>query len=138
MGDRVNVRFVQEEETPAVWFYSRWGGFEMPAMLQKALAAAESRWHDPPYGCRIVICSLIGKDNWDSKTGVGISTTVPDNAHDLLEVNFVLQQIRLFKNGPTYDEFAAEPARAWAFSEYLEIPEVSWDALNETINSEAA
>jgi hypothetical protein len=72
MGDRYVVGFRDTKETPIIWLYSHWGGFNRVNEIAEAIEKAQPRWNDPAYATRIAISSIIG-DSWNRETGFGIS-----------------------------------------------------------------
>ena len=72
MGDRIAFGFKAEQDKPAVWLYSHWGGSSRYEDLAAAVEKARPRWDQGDYATRIAICSLIGSDNWSDEVGFGI------------------------------------------------------------------
>jgi len=128
MGDRANVRFITNRETDPIYLYSHWGGSGIPSRVVGALNKASERWNDPSYCCRIMVSQIIG-DEWKSGTGWGLSTAITDNDRDILEVDLTSKTIRLFKFDYKTRRVVTPHLRAWTFAEYVELDDLSWDAL---------
>lgn len=105
MGDRANIKIV-EEGGEVIYFYTHWGGSELPETLQDALKRGKGRWSDSPYLNRIIFCEMIKNYVLDSE-GYGISTSVGDGDHRVIIVNHKQRKI-------TYR------MREWTFKEYVE------------------
>ena len=84
MGDRANIRLV--EGSGQVYFYSHWGGTELPGILASALDRGRNRWGDAPYLNRIIFSEMIKKDV-SGETGYGISCERGDYNHEDLVVD---------------------------------------------------
>ena len=109
MGDRVNVKFVVEDEPP-IFFYSHWGGYNAAVTVKKALARKE-RWTDPSYLARIIFCEMLSsgiKDDAtrenraeavlkrvEDPTGYGISTEACDEENSTIVVDTKNQTVTL-------------------------------------------
>lgn len=126
MGDRGNIAV--QENGKRVWFYTHWSGWNMPALVHKAIAKRE-RWDDPPYLARIVFCALVA-GHVDGTTGFGISTEPSDNEYSrpYLIVDCDQQTIRLEPNNiDEYPGSIKDPAgKAFTFETYASLPSVSW------------
>jgi len=83
MGDRVNVKVI--DSGSAVYLYSHWGGSELPADVQKALAK-RWRWDDGAYLTRIIF-DVMTEGRQGEETGFGISTRICDNEHPIVAVS---------------------------------------------------
>ena len=53
MGDRANIEIREGEKS--FFFYTHWGGRDLPKMLQEGLSLGRTRWDDPPYLSRGVL-----------------------------------------------------------------------------------
>jgi hypothetical protein len=131
MGDRGNI-FVQEAvedgKRVGVYLYGHWSGFQMPAILQRALKH-EERWDDPQYFSRIVFQELVGDDR--GCTGYGISARKGDNEYAILIANCEKQVVEQTKRGHDAD-VDAKVVRTWTFKEFsaLKLDEKEpWDSL---------
>lgn len=94
MGDRANVAFKCDSDSDQhIFFYTHWGGHELPKDLQDALRIARPRWGDDSYCCRIILSNLI--PDHASETGSGISLDVMDNEHSVFVVDLPKREIRL-------------------------------------------
>ena len=93
MGDRRNIKM--DMGGGEVYFYTHWGGSELPKVLASALSRGKSRWDDTSYLARIIFCEMV-KNEIEGTTGYGIdyqegdknqSTIVVDckNQHVILE-----------------------------------------------------
>ena len=117
MGDRANCIVTQQypnnSSKPApVYLYTHWGGYELPAMVQKALQRKQ-RWNDPPYLARIIFDQMTAGEQ-GKVTGHGISTILCDNEHPLIvvdsaasEVRFESDQVREVLARYTFEEYCA-------------------------------
>ena len=125
MGDRANVVIPQEgHDGLNVYLYTHWGGSELPAAVQKALAR-RVRWDDQQYLARIIFDAmtegLVG-----AETGHGITACPWDGQGKLVVVDTAKQEVRLqlgdFKGLPR-----GEP-QAYSFEAYVALPpdEVGW------------
>ena len=91
MGDRGNVYILDDlkEDTPGVYLYSHWGGYELPQMVARALVRADAdrqnRWDDAPYLTRIIFCEMV-KGYEEETTGFGISARRCDNEYPIVVV----------------------------------------------------
>lgn len=139
MGDRANIVIREtwpEDLSPreAVFLYSHWGGYELPAVLQAALAK-RWRWDDPSYLARIIFDVMLSGDH-EAETGYGISTRLTDNEHPLLVCRgdrvYLLAESDYTARG--FD--ALDEARSLTFEQYLALEPVSWDALDEALAPE--
>jgi hypothetical protein len=110
MGDRANVIFKESKESKGIYFYTHWGGHELPERVQTALARHE-RWDDGAYLARIVFCEMV-KGAEDRETGFGISEGICDNEHLLILLDVEGQRVR-FLHPKTQD-----PIHTWTFEEY--------------------
>lgn len=105
MGDRGNVvlEFTSrknprpDQKSPLdsrIFFYTHYGGTDLPNTLRNALSRGQSRWGDDSYLARIIFSEMIAEgDDLKSLTGLGISPFITDNEHDLLVVNLPDQEI---------------------------------------------
>jgi hypothetical protein len=103
MGSRTN--FEIKDERGSVWLYSHWGGDSKAQDLANAIAMAKPRWDDTPYGVRIVVSQLIGK-NWDSETGYGLSTYESgEESYDPVSVDFTSKIVSYQGIDYTFENF---------------------------------
>lgn len=77
MGDSRQVYF----KDMGIWYYTHWGGCDLPNNLKKAILKAKPRWNDAPYCFRIIISQLIGED-WDNVEGHGLDTSSMDTEYE--------------------------------------------------------
>jgi len=104
MGDRGNIK------VGGVYLYTHWTGRKIKHILQKALLR-QQRWNDESYLTRIIFCELC--DDYKGETGYGISTFMPDNQHNILEVDCDKQRIKeVTEDGDLVNE--------WTFEEFLQ------------------
>lgn len=89
MGDRANIVVYEPQAGAdpheAVFLYTHWSGYELPATLKAGLERGTDRWEDAPYLARILFQEMIGSDR--RTTGYGISTRMGDNSYPLLVVD---------------------------------------------------
>lgn len=125
MGDRANVRFIydypkgglaegerrQRSELPDdpdqradIFFYTHWGGSELPRTVAEALKRGTGRWDDEAYLARIIFSEMV-KDEVLQETGYGIAPYQPDNEHSIVEVDARLKTV----NGVPFDQFITDP-----------------------------
>ena len=101
MGDRGNIKVGK------VYLYTHWYGSHLVEILKKALVRGRGRWNDESYLTRIIFsemliqCSSEDYDALSDTTGFGISTYIPDNEHEILEVNCKTQTV----NDIPFEEF---------------------------------
>lgn len=106
MGDRANLKFV-EDDGGTLFFYSHWGGPEMVrTWLHRALSKRE-RWNDSQYLAAIIMREVV-RDNLDETTGVGLSTQIGDNSHEILTADFDTQTVTLDDKSWTFEEFVSQ------------------------------
>jgi hypothetical protein len=72
MGDRANILF-KEVDGGEIYFYTHWGGYDLPDTLAEALDRGKDRWNDEAYLARIIFCQMT-EDSVSGTTGFGIST----------------------------------------------------------------
>lgn len=129
MGDRGNIVVRDYDAVEAgqsladVWLYTHWAGGGMKRILQRALAR-KARWYDPPYLARIIFCEM-AKDDIDSETGFGISTSMCDNEHDVLLVESGKERVVLLgcdwadQNSPLPVDVSPGIVKVWTFDEFI-------------------
>lgn len=125
MGDRGNIVIRQSKDTNRgdVWFYSHWGGYGLKSVVQRALTRRE-RWEDETYLARIVFCELV-KGIESEPTGIGISTRIGDNEHDIVVVDVPGQRIFEMKEAELKDGRlldSLQPDTALSFEEFVSQP----------------
>lgn len=132
MGDRGNIIVEQGDDLPPVVLYTHWGGYMLPETLQVALAK-RWRWDDHAYLTRIIFDTMT-EGNYGSETGFGISTGLPDNEHPLLVVDPTTQTVKVMR-APRWGGGAGllegAVTRSFSFTEYIEMPDIGWEALGE-------
>ena len=104
MGDRGNIKVGK------VYLYTHWGGSEIKDVLKKALKRKQ-RWNDEAYLTRIIFCEMV-KDDVESETGFGISTSLCDNEYNILEVDCEKQEVR-----EVTDE--GKLVKKWSFTKFI-------------------
>ncbi len=111
VGDRGNI------VVDGVWFYTHWGGADMPKDLKNALERGRDRWDDGPYLARIIFCEMLGDaKELKETTSYGISLGICDNEHDILVVDTKEQKIKQVReNGNNLTGVIKE----WTFEEFL-------------------
>lgn len=73
MGDRGQVKVIQQPDAPAIWLYTHWGASELSTTVQTAIARKE-RWSDPEYLTRIIFCEMVkGQEGGSTGYGIGIA-----------------------------------------------------------------
>lgn len=123
MGDRANVVIPQEGMADVkIYLYTHWGGSELPAVVQRALARRE-RWADRPYLTRIIFDAMT-EGRHGSETGAGISAYLCDNEYPLLIVDTNKQEV-CFQPVGQDDMPCGKPLR-YSFEEYVKLPDVGW------------
>jgi hypothetical protein len=113
MGDRGNI-VIRYEDGSDIYFYSHWGGTELPRTLAEALnsTAGRARWNDEPYLARIIFDHVTGLEG--GETGYGISPYLTDNEHPILLVNVNAQRVERH-NG----DGVGTPEKTWTFEEFI-------------------
>lgn len=86
MGDRGNIKIVDDDGGPDVYFYTHWRGSDLESIVRAALIRGKVRWDDGPYLARIIFCELVKGDE-NGTTGCGISTTLGDGGDRIYVVN---------------------------------------------------
>lgn len=115
MGDRANVAVVQDDGKALVYLYTHWGGCELAADVQKALAK-KWRWDDGSYLTRIIFDTMTDGSH-GQETGFGIATYRPDNEHSIVVVDPNTQRIGFAFEGKEPDCYIS-----WTFEEYIALP----------------
>jgi hypothetical protein len=138
MGDRANVA-VETRPGKRVFFYTHWGGHDVPATVKVALERSKPRWGDPSYFARMVFCTLC--TDLEGETGYGIDTGLGDNGHDVFVLcpeKCVVELHRFDPKNWTVDPKNwtvagdwKEPMASWTFEEYCALPDHSWEGLEE-------
>jgi len=103
MGDRANIKMVYENDVE-IYFYTHWGGSELPETLKSALIRGQSRWDDEPYLARIIFSEMIQDEIMDT-TGYGISPYECDNEHPIISVIPSSQKVKIGDSEWTFEEF---------------------------------
>lgn len=128
MGDRANV-VVKNSDTKGVWIYTHWGGYELAARVQKALAK-KWRWDDESYLTRIIYDEVV-KGSEGEETGIGISTHMCDNQHKIIVVCAREQRVKFVTEGD--DVYIDKGIYSWNFEEFVNL---SVDDLEEAYNGD--
>lgn len=118
MGDRGNIKISEGKD--CVYFYTHWLGSEIPHIVQKAIGYRD-RWNDAPYFRRIVFSELLksmGSECLESRTGLGISTTVGDNENTIIEIDLANQSVSFLHRR------SEKRLHLWSFNEYLNLTEI--------------
>jgi hypothetical protein len=105
MGDRANILFLEDSTVPGIYFYTHWGGSQLPYTLAMALQRGVSRWDDPAYLASIIHCEMTG-DDWPETTGFGISIHTQDGDDRVLVVDAEKKMVRFNGHSWTFEEFA--------------------------------
>jgi hypothetical protein len=105
MGDRANIHLFEEEGDDGFYFYTHWGGTDLPEVLADALRRGRQRWDDPPYLARIIFSEMI-KDEVLEETGYGISQFECDNDdYPIIQVNLTQRTVGIGSRTYTFEEF---------------------------------
>jgi hypothetical protein len=103
MGSRANIK-IEYSDGNSIYFYSHWGGSEVPAIVREAIVRGESRWGDEAYLARIIFCEMIQKDVLGT-SGFGISPWGAGDANwPLLTVNMKNETVSYDGVTLTFDE----------------------------------
>ena len=94
MGDRAQVKIIDNEKEAPVYLYTHWGGSELENTVKKALRRGRDRWNDPCYLSRIIFSEMIKNDIMGT-TGYGICTTEHGDVHTVITVNCEKQSIQI-------------------------------------------
>jgi len=89
MGDRANVKVTGGMGT--TYLYTHWGGTNLPAVVQRALAK-HWRWNDQSYLTRIIFCEMV-KGSETDETGFGIAQKCGDGDERIVEVDTFTQTV---------------------------------------------
>jgi hypothetical protein len=92
-----------------IYFYTHWGGENLPETVAAALNAGRYRWSDPPYLARIIYDYMIASDAGDI-TGYGISTEYEDSDYGEDDIFVTLSygdggKAGISEANMTFDEF---------------------------------
>lgn len=109
MGDRGNIQVKESPADNGVFFYSHWGGSNLPKVVATALDRGQGRWGDTPYLSRIIFCEMV-KNDVNGETGFGISTQECDPNNDLIVVNDYARTVTIGDTVRSYREFIRENA----------------------------
>lgn len=125
MGDRVNVVIKSEQADPPsyVYLYSHWGGYDMPLVVQKALAK-KWRWDDGAYLARIIFDQMT-EGSVGGETGFGIDTRPCDNEHPYIVVDPATRRVG-FTHYDWRQSHLCDPENVrewWSFDEYIQLSE---------------
>ena len=91
MGDRGNIVIEFAPKQERIYLYTHWGGSQIGADLQRALAK-RWRWTDTAYLTRIIYDTLVGIQV-GTETGFGIAVAAPDNEHPYIVVRPDVQTV---------------------------------------------
>lgn len=105
MGDRGNIA-VQQDDGSLIYLYTHWSGSEIESDLRTALSK-RWRWGDPAYLTRIIF-DVMTEGSHGSETGFGISTSIPDNEHDILVVDTLGQKVH-----------STDTGKSWSFEDFI-------------------
>lgn len=117
MGDRANIKIIDNDNDNPIYLYTQWAGSLLPGMLHEALSMQE-RWDDPAYLTRIIFSRMI-KNSVTGTTGFGISTVPGDGLDRVITVNMMRRSIRVNNSREcSFDEYvAAEGSIGWGADE---------------------
>lgn len=104
MGDRGNIQVKENAADNGVFFYSHWGGSDLPRTVSRALKRGVGRWGDTPYLSRIIFCEMVKGDE-NGETGYGISTQECDPNHPLIVVDDGARTVSISDDVWHYNEF---------------------------------
>jgi hypothetical protein len=102
MGDRANVKFIEQDGT-SLFLYTHWRGSDLPEIIQSALSHKQ-RWDDEQYLARIIFCEMIKGDE-SGHSGFGISTYCGDGDDKILEINVSNQQVGINENLYSFNDY---------------------------------
>lgn len=118
MGDRANVRIVDEGWGSDVYLYTHWSGSELPNIVRNAMARRE-RWSDCSYLARIVFSAMI-VGQLDGATGFGISSVVGDGDDRIITLHVDTQTVRIQ---------VPDGCRTFSFTEFASLKgDIRWRA----------
>jgi hypothetical protein len=103
MGDRGNVKMIQPDRG-AVFFYTRWHGSELKAIVKRALSRRR-RWDDSAYLGRIIFSEMIHEAVLD-ETGYGIANT-ECHSGPLITVDCEQQRVTLGNKTWSFEKFVS-------------------------------
>lgn len=129
MGDRANVKVVESGEAPdrPIYFYTHWGGFELPETLRKALVRGRGRWGDAPYLNRIIFSEMI-QNQVLGETGFGISVCLGDGHERILEVDHDQETVTVINS------YSGKPeGKTYTFQEYIDAGPKEWPEYGDPI-----
>lgn len=129
MGDRANVRFKQgnERDEFSFYLYAHWAGRDLHETIRAAFSQAEERWTDELY-CTAFLVGQALKDYANKGELLSWGLGGPgDNEHDVLEIDFEAQKVRLRSREGWHDlphkewERTAAVVREWTFAEFAKL-----------------
>ena len=123
MGDRANV-LVRDNYDDGVFLYTHWGGYNLPQLVQEALAR-EERWTDSSYLARIVFSAMV-KDDIDGETGYGISSVLGDNSYPVIVLDCSAGKVLYVSEQNARNKLIDKPLRSWSFQEYITADDIGW------------
>lgn len=92
MGDRSNI-VVKQYDGSSVYLYGHWMGEDSIGITKRVLERKQ-RWDDQAYLARMLFSEMVRND-LDSDTGYGISTTMCDNEYPIIVLDPSTQQVWL-------------------------------------------
>ena len=114
MGDRGNIK------VGGVYLYTHWCGSQIKTILKKALKR-KLRLKDEAYLTRIIFCEMLkaGQESLDGETGFGISISIQDNEHNILEVDCKNQKISELKQDFENKTDKRKVLHEWTFKQFI-------------------
>ena len=141
MGDRRDVKMTLQTDDPPIYFYTHFGGKDLPETVRSILDKPEvrHRWDDPPYLARIIFCGMIKSSCikekgirdlpetieasvvpilnfkiFDGTTGFGISLhKARDAEYPPVEIYCPAQTVTIFEYTTSFDEFTQMESALW-------------------------
>ncbi len=111
MGNRAQVKILNEDGGPAVYLYTHDGSDRVVGQVKRALANYPNRWNDHCYLARLIFTEMIKSDNAiDSEYGFGICTEQHFDINRLVIVDPVEMHLQVIDRGTkeldiSFDQF---------------------------------
>ena len=122
MGDRGNIKVVDDTGEGAIYLYTHWGGSEVKTIAANALARGRDRWDDPAYLAGIIFCEMVPEKMFQDATTlgmrVGISTYVCDNEHPIVVVDHKRQEVHF--ESQKGNSVALPHAEVYTFEDFIQ------------------
>lgn len=123
MGDRASVYVKGMDNSPGVYLYTSWGGYELPVVVRNALVRGQERWNDDGCLARIVFCEMV-KGAPMALTGFSISASLTSGDYSLLVLDSDKQTIGVCEEPDSALEDLGPLAKEMPMSEYIRLNDI--------------